>query len=601
MYERNAIVIDRYFSNLFGYDQKNNIKNNANNYFELVEALKSYQDASDEENIIMAEFEKIASKIKDTQSKQDDLDLRERKYFEYRKILFENLDEDDITLKKEFDKIQKEIEKTENEIKENADVFAEEIKEFNDKSEIRNKCGRQRRIIENDYQKILDITIENYNNILKDKLKEIKAFLKSDNKQYVINQMKENIFKNGSKEKVPFDSNVINKAIDISLYIEGKKAEILLAIYDKTTKIISEIKNDTVKIEKHQKQVKDSKSKLDFLNVITDYIIIFLDNERMNTIGGEEEHKKIMNEACEHLQMDLEEIQNMYSLIIKEINGKSTKKQFKELYNIEYLNRLKEEERRFERDIKRLSMIGTVIYPDYWRIEGMEKIFDTFKQIMTNTYQVDLTEYEPLNITFEVKQKVLDNQTESDEIINETENEDSIKQETYNTVEDDSKMYRQDKEDDEKSEKDINNIKFDILNKDNTENDKPNNDDEDEDEEEFHWDEDDENDELRFDYNKNNENKIEEDDESEEIYLSDNQLLNSEDEEDDERDKEIDEILGLFDKDYSGENIEEQIVEDHILQIEDDDELDDSVFTKDDDEEEKKEKTKKRSLFGRRK
>lgn len=599
MYERNAIVIDRYFSNLFGYDQKNNIKNNANNYFELVEALKSYQDASDEENIIMAEFEKIASKIKDTQSKQDDLDLRERKYFEYRKILFENLDEDDITLKKEFDKIQKEIEKTENEIKENADVFVEEIKEFNDKSEIRNKCGRQRRIIENDYQKILDITIENYNNILKDKLKEIKAFLKSDNKQYVINQMKENIFKNGSKEKVPFDSNVINKAIDISLYIEGKKAEILLAIYDKTTKIISEIKNDTVKIEKHQKQVKDSKSKLDFLNVITDYIIIFLDNERMNTIGGEEEHKKIMNEACEHLQMDLEEIQNMYSLIIKEINGKSTKKQFKELYNIEYLNRLKEEERRFERDIKRLSMIGTVIYPDYWRIEGMEKIFDTFKQIMTNTYQVDLTEYEPLNITFEVKQKVLDNQTESDEIINETENEDFIKKETYNTVEDDSKMYRQDKEDDEKSEKDINNIKFDILNKDNTENDKPNNDDEDE--EEFHWDEDDENDELRFDYNKNNENKIEEDDESEEIYLSDNQLLNSEDEEDDERDKEIDEILGLFDKDYSGENIEEQIVEDHILQIEDDDELDDSVFTKDDDEEAKKEKNKKRSLFGRRK
>ena len=161
MYERNAIVIDRYFSNLFGYDQKNNIKNNANNYFELVEALKSYQDASDEENIIMAEFEKIASKIKNTQSKQDDLDLRERKYFEYRKILFENLDEDDITLKKEFDKIQKEIEKTENEIKENADVFVEEIKEFNDKSEIRNKCGRQRRIIENDYQKILDITIEN--------------------------------------------------------------------------------------------------------------------------------------------------------------------------------------------------------------------------------------------------------------------------------------------------------------------------------------------------------------------------------------------------------------------------------------------------------
>ena len=123
MYERNAIVIDRYFSSLFGYDKNSNIKTNANNYFELVEVLEKYQNASEEENNIMAEFEIIASKIKETQGKQEDLELRERKYFEYRKILFENLDEDDLTLKKEFEKIEAEIAKTENEIKDNAEVF----------------------------------------------------------------------------------------------------------------------------------------------------------------------------------------------------------------------------------------------------------------------------------------------------------------------------------------------------------------------------------------------------------------------------------------------------------------------------------------------
>ena len=592
MYERNAIVIDIYFSTLFGYDKKNNIKNNANNYFELVDVLEKYQDASEEENSIMIEFEKTANRIKETQSKQADLDLKERKYFEYRKILFENLDEDDITLKKEFDKIEEEISKIEREIKENAEIFAQEIKEFNDKSEIRNKCGRQRRIIENDYQKTLDATIENYKNIVKDKLKEIKAFLKSDNKQYIIDQMKENIFKNGSKEKVPFDSNVINKAIDTSLYIEGKKAEILLSIYDKTTKLIDEIRNDTIKMEKHQKQVKDAKSKLDFLNVITDYIIIFLDNERMNTIGGEEEHQKIMNEACDHLQEDLEEIQNLYSLIVKEITGKATKKQFKELYNIEYLNRLREEERRFERDIKSISMIGTVIYPDYWRIEGMEKIFDTFKQIMTNTYQVDLSEYEPLNITFEVKQKVLDSQTELDDNKNEAEYEETINQEISDNDEDNGMGQQYDEKD---NNKEIN-LKFDISQQEEQENEI-----EDNDEEEFHWDEDDENDELIFDKGKESNDDLD-DYEGEDIILPDDSIADNKYEEDDERDKEIDEILGIFDSEYSEENDAEQIEENHILQIEDDDEeLDDSVFEKDNEEENKPEKSKKRSLFGRRK
>lgn len=596
MYERNAIVIDRYFSNLFGYDKNSNIKTNANNYFELVEVLEKYQNASEEENNIMAEFEIIASKIKETQGKQEDLELRERKYFEYRKILFENLDEDDLTLKKEFEKIEAEIAKTENEIKDNAEVFVEEIKAFNDKSDIRNKCGRQRRIIENEYQGKLEGTVENYKSILKEKLKEIKAFLKLDNKQFIIDQMKENIFKNGSKEKVPFDSNVIDKAIDTSLYIEGKKAEILLSTYDKTTKLINEIKNDTIQVEKHKKQVKDSKSKLDFLNVITDYIIIFLDNERMNTIGGEEEHKKIMNEACENLQKDLEEIQNMYSLLIKEINGKATKKQYKELYNVEYLNRLKEDERRFERDIKRLSMIGTVIYPDYWRIEGMEKIFDTFKNIMTNTYQVDLSEYEPLNITFEVKQKVLDSQTEDNEDTDETEDEANESSNMLGTFED-TDITNQESNNLEEEDKKID-FKLDVLKQDNNSEDDDDEDNE-EDDDEFHWDEDDENDELRFTNHKESE---EDNDYEEEINIPDEVIEDKKEDEDEERDKEIDEILGIFDTDYSEEK-EEQDEEDHILQIEEDDELDDSVFEKEDEELDKKEKnkTKKRSLFGRRK
>ena len=586
MYERNAIVIDRYFSNIFEYDKKNNIKVNGNNYFELVDVLEKYQEASEIENNIMDEYEKIASKIKEIQKRQEILNKKNLKYFESRKSLFENLDEDEEELKKEFDKIESEIRENENEIRNNTERFIEGIKEFNEKSEIRSKCGRERRIIENDYQRILNLTTENYKNLLKEKLREMKSFLKTEDKEEVKEQMKEKIQKNGAKEKVPFDSNVINKAIDTSLYIEGKKAEILLSIYDKTTKLLDEIKNDTVKIVKHKKQVKDSKSKLEFLNVITEYIILFLDNERMNTIGGETEHKKVMIEACDNLQNDLIEIQNMYSLLIKEINGKSTKKSYKELYNIDYLNALKEKEINFEKNISKLNMTGTVIYPDYWRIEGMQKIYDTFRTIMTDVYEVDLSEYEPLDITFEVKENVLEN--EIDKVDEKNDEEIPEKEEDIADKEIDEKKEITLKFDNSEEDDNIKIIESEIKK---------------EDEDEFHWDEDDENDELIFD-SKNSIIENDEKEEEQEIETED-ELKIENNEEEDERDKEIDELLGIFDTE---ESEEDDVIEEHILQIEDD-ELDDSIFANDENEntpieknkKEDKEKPKRKSLFGRRK
>ena len=586
MYERNAIVIDRYFSSVFGYDKKNNIKNNANNYFELVGILEKYQSASEIEDNVMDEFENIANKIKEIQKKQDSLDKKNMKYFDARKSLFLNLDENEEQLKQDFDKIEIEIKKNENEIKENASKFVQEIKEFNEKSEIRNKCGRERRIIESDYQKILNITIDNFNQILKGKLKEIKSFLKTEDKENEKNEITEAILKNGSKEKVPFDINVIKKSIDTSLYIEEKRAEILLSIYDKTSKLLDEINKDTVKIEKHKKQVKDSKSKLDFLNVITEYIILFLDNERMNTIGGQQEHEKVMNEACENMQNDLVEIQNMYSLLIKQINGKATKKSYKELYNIDYMNQLIEQEVKFEKSISKLNMGGTVIYPDYWRLEGMRKIYDTFKLIMNDVYEVDLSEFEPIDITFDVNKKML----ESD-----ADNVEETDEEQHNNIIDDQKIEESNmiedvlKEEDNIKQNEVKeiNLKFDTS---------------EEDDEEFHWDIEDEEDEVLF-ANSSSKKNIEEDD-GENDYGVEILAKESDEDEENEIDKEIDELLGIFDtEDTNLDNESDEEIENNILQIEDDDELDDSIFKKDDEDEndEKKEKPKRKKLFGRRK
>ena len=593
MYERNAIVIDRYFSSVFGYDKKNNLKNNANNYFELVGILEKYQGASEIENNVMDEFEKIAKRIQSIQKKQELLEQKNLKCFEKRNNLFLNLEEDEESLKKDFEMIEAEISNNEEQIRENEEEFILDIKEFNEKSEIRNKCGRERRVIESDYQKVLNATAENFSGILKDKLKEIKNFLKSEDKEFAKNEMTENISKNGAKEKVPFDKNIINKAIDTSLYIEGKKAEILLSIYDKTLKLLDEINKDTVKIEKHKKQVKDSKSKLDFLSSITDYIILFLDNERMNTIGGQEEHERVMSQTCDNMEKDLSEIQNMYSLLIKEINRKATKKLYKQLYNEDYLNELKQQEVQFEKNISKLNMIGTVIYPDYWRLEGMKKIYDTFKTIMTEVYEVDLSEFEPIDITFEVNKKILNNTEadstdESDDNISVVNEKDNIKDIDNKNVKEEHK----EKIDENQNETKEITLKFDTSEEESDE-------DEEDDDEEFHWDVEDEEDDVLF---ANNSEKN--DDEDEEEYNI--EILNESDDtdKDEERDKEIDELLGIFDsEDINSDDDTDEEIESHILQIEDDDELDDSIFKKDNEEEnnDKKEKNKRKKLFGRRK
>ena len=43
MYERNAIVLERYFNQMFGYNMKNNIKTNFKDYCELVEYFEKYR------------------------------------------------------------------------------------------------------------------------------------------------------------------------------------------------------------------------------------------------------------------------------------------------------------------------------------------------------------------------------------------------------------------------------------------------------------------------------------------------------------------------------------------------------------------------------
>lgn len=415
MYERSAIILDKYFENLFGYTQKNNLKENYKDYAKLVECSEKYTIATESEDKIMKEYDEVADKIKNIQKNQEILSKKSAEIQDERYDVFQNIAEEDEKIRKRFEKIDNDTEENNKKIKQTEQEFINVISDFSKKSEERNNLGKERKIVEQEYSNALNTALETYKNIDKENLKVARDFEQRDFNQ-IEKELYEKMKANGLKEKVAFDSNVMKNAIDLAINIRKKEIQILYSIYEKTTRLFSEIKNNSVKIEKHKKQIKDTKSKLDFLNALKEYLVQYLDNERLSAVNGEQEHKKIMKEACKNYESDLVQINNMYELLLREIAGKATKKMYKELYDVEYLNRLKQNAIEFEKQISKLNLMGTVIDPNHWRNEGMEKIYKVFYNDVVNVYGRNLSEFK------------VDEQNKEDEIINHEEDKNINKQ-----------------------------------------------------------------------------------------------------------------------------------------------------------------------------
>ena len=103
MYERNAIIIERYFDKLFGYNLINNIKVNFSNYCGLIDASERYKEVSEEEEEIIIEYDIIANKIREIQKKQENLNKRNIQFQQERNELFQNIDEDANLIQKKLD------------------------------------------------------------------------------------------------------------------------------------------------------------------------------------------------------------------------------------------------------------------------------------------------------------------------------------------------------------------------------------------------------------------------------------------------------------------------------------------------------------------
>ena len=457
MYERSATILEKNFNETFEFNKKINLKTIFKDYKEMIEELEKYQTILEEEEKVINGFDIVASEIRQIQKEQkriyeSNINLEEEKI-----QLFEGLDEAPETTEKELKKIEEKIDKNNEKSKELRESFIKALTEFGEKQQERNKYSRARREEEKKHIQILEKCNNDMNEINPNILKHIKEFQNSDGENYK-KEIIELMIDNGKDERIPFDKDVIENAVNIRYEIAKKETDCYAIIYDRLKKLLIEINNDEIKLDKFKKALRDMSIKLAFLKSQKMYIVSFLDNERMAAINGIKAHRQLMAENCKHLELDMQQFNNLYELILKEISGKATKKAYKELYNKEYLKNIEEKEKNFEEEINNIRIKpGTIINSNYWRIEEIKNIYNVFQNEVTERFGKDLSEFKleeaEQNETEEVKDDIFKTEIPEEDVEYIDEYEEEYEDE-YEDEYDEDEEFEEDYEDDVEYEDD---------------------------------------------------------------------------------------------------------------------------------------------------
>ena len=550
MYERSAIVLERYLSKIFGQDNDTSIKASYKIYQDILAEMEKYQVITEEEEKVIDEFDEIAKKMQSIQKKQEVLCSDSIEHEEERNKLFNDFDQDPSLIEKKLLKIEKVIEENSEEQKELREEYIKLLNEFSEKQRERNKCGKNRRAVEANHIKLLNETIEKIEAINVAIVKKVKEFIAVDN-ETLCQSLNKIMLENGKNEKVKFDANVIKKAVGARIEIAKKEAECYVNTYEKLKRLMTEIESDNLKLGKYQKVLKDVTVKLNFIEAEKEYIVNFLDNERMTAINGEKAHKQMMQEACKNFDLDMAQINNLYNLVLREIAGKSTKKAYKELYNSTYLADIEETEKTFNQEINNIrANIGTIINTNYWRIEGIKNLYEVFNNEVEEKFERDLSEFMPEEKEEFEEPEQLELDEEEDETVEDDTEEWFITNNEVNEKTKDDDEY--DDEDDDEYEDD----EYEDEDDDEYEDDEY----EDEDDDEYEDDEyEDEDDDEYDDDEYEDEDEYEDDEYEDEDEYEDDEDEDEEDEYEDDEDDEIEK--GIYDEDEDEEDDEKEIEE----------------------------------------
>ncbi len=511
MYERSAIVLERCFEKLFKFNQEINLKTNYINFSEIVEQIKEYQKTSIEEENVIGKFDEIAQKIEGIQKQQIEISETNLKLETERNQLFNDLGENPNALDSKLNSIEKTLNENNEELRKLRSEYVEALVIFTERQKERNKYSRLRRKVEADHINNIKNANKEFEKIDPKDVQSLKKYISIDKEQYkekIVNTM----IKNGKNEKVPFNEQVIEKAVEARIDISEKEAEIYVSIYERMKKLLIELESENIKLSKSEKLLRDATVKLNFLNSKKEYIVGFLDNERLTAINGRNAHEELMEEACQNFELDIQQIDNLYELVLRETVGKSTKKAYNELYNKTYLRDIEQKEKKFEQEITNLRVnMGTVINSNYWRIEGIKNVYNVFQEEISEKFEKDLSEYQ----IEEIEEPIIDIEEEEEEIeqgySEEYENGNNEYEEIDEDYYDDDEYYDEDEYEDEYDDEYEDNDEYD---EDDEYEDEEYDDDEYDDDDEY-YDEDDEDEEYDEDEYDDEYDDDEEDDEEE--------------------------------------------------------------------------------------
>lgn len=406
MYERSAIVLERYFDDLLGYSDKCNLRDNFNNYCNLVEKLEKFQINYNKELSATQEFNKSLKKVKAIQSAQEKLYQRAVKLEYNRNLLFNNIEGKVEDTRKGIEKVEEDVEKNNQEMQAKKEELLEALVEYNEKRLELSKCKRYKKMAENDYNEIFEISQTNFEGITQDRVAEAKKFAKFDDSESIIEVLEDN----GKGEKIPFNEGVMENATKFSIENSKKLVSSYLVIYDKMNKLLTDINAGVAKVGLHKKYARNEKAKVDFLLAVKEYVVQFLDYERMTVIHGRKSHNRLMTEACENFETDIKQIDNLFELLLREIANKATKKAYKELYNKSYLIDIQEKEERFKKEKNRVNLnTATLINSNYWRIDGIKNIYTIFYKTVSEVFERDVAEFDlPKEIDDESPEEIIE-------------------------------------------------------------------------------------------------------------------------------------------------------------------------------------------------
>lgn len=385
MYERNINVLEMFVEKKLGYVETNNIKNNYYDYKEFVKILDDYINVCNEENQAKQEYDSAVTNIQNIQKTKEKLYNQNVKFEYSRNMLFADVN-------RKIEDIEKCLVKIENALDKNKDAFKVLRKNFiqgiivlNEKHRALKKISRPKNKIETEYHDALSLLVENYHSINPDDIELARKFVEGT--ANFEEELVEKLLKNGKDEKIPFDKNAITEAAKLGLDMAQKEAENYLFMYEQTGKILNELENDKLKIDARKKHITDVGVKLSFLNVEKDYLVQFLDNERVTAIQGQDEHDRLMKNCCKILKEDVAQINVLYDLIIKETKKRATNRCYEELYNKSYLENIEKKEQQFIEKTTNLNYAhGTIISPNYWRIDSIKAIYENFDKSVFETY-----------------------------------------------------------------------------------------------------------------------------------------------------------------------------------------------------------------------